>query len=362
MNTSLSTIQPANMAQFRFSSDLFTRFMDYCDVKDSTIQGYTVALRHFVEWFKAQQITQPTREDIKAYKEHLATATNEKGKGFTATTQARYFRACKLFFKWCAAEGFYPNIADNIKSSKVRMDVHYRDALSENAVYEMLENCIDRSAETGKRDFILILLCVTCGFRLVECQRANIEDIQVLDINDEKQPVLFIQGKGHDAKDAYKKIVPAAYDAINDYLATRHGWKKCDPLFVATGNRANGARLSVASLSRIVKTIIEKAGYDSSRLTAHSLRHSSITFYLRKKGTTLQQAQAHARHSNPATTEIYAHNIEQENEYPELDVYNRIYGIKDEKQVEFEKLFSSLTKSAQDETIVFMRALQKLAV
>lgn len=357
MTNSLATVQATAPAQARFSSELFSRFMDYCDVKDSTVQGYTVAIRHFMAWITAQQITQPTREDVKAYKEHLATGSSEKGKPYAATTQARYFRACKLFFKWCAAEGLYPNIADNLKPAKVRMDIHYRDALTDRAMREMLES-IDRSTEAGKRDYVFVMLCETCAFRLVECQRANIEDIQVLDQESGKQPVLFIQRKGHDGKDAYKKIVPAAYDAIQDYLATRKGWKKSDPLFVATGNRANGARLSVASLSRIAKQIILKAGYNSNRLTAHSMRHGSVTS-LRRSGVDLRHAQAHAGHSDPATTEIYDHMIEEEDAYPELIVYNRIFGIKDPD--DFNELFAALSPADQAATIAFMKAKQKIA-
>ena len=353
MENSLATIQPTTPAEARFA-DLFERFMDYCDVKDTTVQGYTVAIRHFMAWLNAQQITKPTREDVKAYKEHLATATSEKGKQFTAATQARYFRACKLFFKWCAAEGFYPNVADNLKPAKNRMDVHHRDALTGEDMRHILEG-IERNDETGKRDYAIMLLCVTCGLRIVEFQRANIDDLQLI----RGQAVLFIQGKGHDEKDAYKKIVPAVYDAINDYLSARKNYKKGDPLFVGTSNRAKGQRITVPGISRIVKDILVDAGYDSSRITAHSLRHTSVTLAL-EAGLTLQQAQAHARHASPATTEIYAHNIDQEKEQPEMAVYNQIYGIKGEDS--FEELFAALSPAGQAATIAFMKAQQKIAV
>ena len=50
------------------------------------------------------------------------------------------------------------------------------------------------------------------------------------------------------------------------------------------------------------------AGIDSERLTAHSLRHSAITYSL-LGGATLQEAQQLARHTSILTTTIYAHNI-----------------------------------------------------
>ncbi|MBQ5550268.1 MAG: hypothetical protein IIT32_04340, partial [Bacteroidales bacterium] len=42
---------------------------------------------------------EPQREDIRAYKEYLSSATSEAGKPFKPATQARYLRAVKLFFK-----------------------------------------------------------------------------------------------------------------------------------------------------------------------------------------------------------------------------------------------------------------------
>ncbi len=53
---------------------------------------------------------------------------------------------------------------------------------------------------------------------------------------------------------------------------------------------------------------LKRAGLDSSRLSAHSLRHTAITLAL-KGGATLQQAQAMARHTDPKTTLVYVHNL-----------------------------------------------------
>ena len=66
------------------------------------------------------------------------------------------------------------------------------------------------------------------------------------------------------------------------------------------------------SISRIVKERFKKVGYNSERLTAHSLRHSAITLSL-LSGATIQQAQQLARHTNINTTMIYAHNLTAEN-------------------------------------------------
>lgn len=353
MNTGLA-IRPANTpAQYNnFSMDLFPRFMDYCDVKDTTLQGYTVAIRHFIRWIAAEGIKQPTREDVKAYKEHLATACSENGKPFKAGTQARYFRACKLFFKWTAAEGFYPNIADNLKAAKIRQDNTHRDALNEGDIKRILCS-IDRSTEQGKRNYAIVLLCVTGGLRIIEVQRADIEDIKTI----AGQPVLFIQGKGRDEKDEYKKLVPDVYAAIMDYLQARGDYKKNEPLFTGTSNRAKGQRITEPGISRIVKAVLVSAGYDSDRITAHSLRHTSVTLLL-KSGATLQQAQHHARHADPATTGIYAHNIEREKDQSELKIYNQIFnpGAQD-AQAAAVQILATLNPAALADALAYLQKI-----
>ena len=99
-----STLAKVNTPE-PFNQDLMARFVAYCDVKQNTIDGYAVALRHFAKWMEGRP--EPQREDIRAYKEYLSSATSEAGKPFKPATQARYLRAVKLFFKWTAAEGLY---------------------------------------------------------------------------------------------------------------------------------------------------------------------------------------------------------------------------------------------------------------
>ena len=55
------------------------------------------------------------------------------------------------------------------------------------------------------------------------------------------------------------------------------------------------------------------AGYDSPRLTAHSLRHSCGTAVMEMTGN-LYTAQTYMRHANPSTTEIYLHNDTEQQE------------------------------------------------
>lgn len=249
-----------------FQSIFFQRFFDFCDCKAKTIENYKTFLKNFVLSIQENNIQNPTRQDIKAYKRYLLESNLSIG------TKQQYFQSVKLFFKWLSCEGLYSNIAEGFKSFKVNTTETQKEAFTEEELQKIISS-IDTSTNQGKRNLAMILLTITGGLRIIELQRANIGDIQERN----RQKVLFIQGKGKDSKDDYIKIIPEVEKAINDYLQTRKDLKNSDPLFVGTSNRALNQRITETSLSRLFKTIFKDCGFNSSRLTAHSLRHSSNT-------------------------------------------------------------------------------------
>jgi integrase/recombinase XerC len=67
--------------------------------------------------------------------------------------------------------------------------------------------------------------------------------------------------------------------------------------------------MTTRSISRIVKDRLIEAGFDSDRLTAHSLRHTAATLNLLNGGT-VEETKQLLRHSNINTTLIYSHALE----------------------------------------------------
>lgn len=331
----------------QFNNDLFNRFIEYTDVKETTLKGYKVCIRQFMKYLIENNIKQPTREDIKAYKDFV------NKQNFTAGTKSQYLRAVKHFFKWTNSEGLYPNIADNIKGVKVKSDNTKKEAFTEEDI-KIILNSIDRETEQGKRDYAMILLAITGGLRIIELQRADIQDIQVI----KGQNVIYIQGKGRDEKDEYIKIIAEVREAIEDYLNTRKDTKRNDPLFTGTSNRAKGQRMTEPSISRLIKSIFKKAGYDSSKLTAHSLRHTSNTL-LFKSGADLYKVQQHARHQDPKTTEIYLHAVDREKDTSEQDIYNQIFKPNEKDTLkEAINLLEALNIENQEKVLNYIKTLQ----
>lgn len=280
-------------------AELFARFIAYLDSTPKTIETYTRALKQLFKYFSINGIEKPQREDIIAFREDL------KASGHKPTTVQNYITATKQFFKWTAQEGLYPNVAEHLKGAKLNRD-YKKDYLTSRQVKEVLD-AIELDSLKGLRDYAILTLMVTGGLRTIEVIRANIEDIRTVG----EHSVLYVQGKGKEEKTDYIKLSPQVEKAIRTYLKERGEAQEAQPLFTSTSNNNNGARLTTRSISGIVKERLVKAGYDSSRLTAHSLRHTAVTLSL-LAGKDIVEVQQFARHSNIATTMIYNHALDKE--------------------------------------------------
>ena len=336
---------PQTASAAAFNGDLFARFVDFIDRKDTTVKGYVTCIRQFARWMETNGIRQPRREDIKAYRDYL------NGSDLATGTQAQYLRAVKQFFTWTASEGLYPNVADNIHGAKVRHDIHKKDALQREDVAQIAAT-IDRSDEQGRRLYAMYLLCVTCGLRTIEVHRADVGDLKTVG----GTTYLYLQGKGHDDKDAPVYVLPEVKAAIDEYLQTRETKPTAKtPLFTSTSNRSKGGRIATTTISTMIKGLLVAAGYDSDRLTAHSLRHTTGTgAHMAAKALHvdlgLHDVQQLMRHCDPATTEIYIHDddrttVEQKGRRA---IYNYYFGGETLNPI-IPELEAAITKLTADE-------------
>lgn len=325
---------------------LFMRFVEYIDRAPKTTRTYTTNLRQFVAWMKYAGIAQPTRQDVIAYREWLLAEHDaiefapETSAGWKYRTDSngnrqrivckpntakQYLQSVKQFFTWTGAEGLYPNVAANVHAPKI-IEAHRKDSLTAHDVQTIEQSITSRAAEAeataaeavkdvagrmqrsteqGKRLFAIYLLAVNAGLRTVEISRANIRDLEVKN----GTACLYVTGKGHTEADAKKPLAPEVYSAIKDYLDSRtDNQTGASPLFVATGNRSGGKRLAPTTISTMIKRAMQAAGYDSERLTAHSLRHTAGQAVMDLTGDNIYQTQMYMRHSSPKTTEIYLDN------------------------------------------------------
>ena len=341
-------------------------FVKWIDRGERTAAAYIKNLRQFAAWLSFSGIKSPTREDIIAYRDylgapHFAISLTPSGWIYRTTaagdrieitckpsTIAQYIRIVRQFFTWLYNTGRIPrNVAEGVRAPKVSNE-HKKEALKVEDVAAIEGNILaeatsrgaaitddakdaagkfQRNTEQGKRLFAMFMLTVNAGLRTIELSRANVGDLE------EKRggAWLYIWGKGRSEADQKKAIAPEVLEALRDYLKSRKDKPtKASPLFVATGNRSGGRRLASTTISTMLKGALVSAGYDSERITAHSLRHTTGTTIQTMTGN-IYATQTYMRHANPATTEIYLHIDQSEKEAETAQaLYNLFHGIEED--------------------------------
>ncbi|MGN0918343.1 MAG: tyrosine-type recombinase/integrase [Oxalobacter sp.] len=289
---------------------LFTRFLSESGFKEKTRRTYRAGLLNFAAWCHANGISEPDTGSLNLWKAYLLDC-------YQAATAQTYLAAVKLFCKWLAVHGFGKDIGLPVKGIKSELGFR-KDCLSENDMQKVL-GCLETKIKKAKkhescfarelRNYAIVLLITTCGLRVSEVSSLDMGDLDAV-LN---QPVLWVYGKGRNGKTDFVSVPPALKILLVKYFNIRHrltkGFMASEPMFISYSRNSYGKRLSARTISQIVKKALIDAGFNSSRLTAHSLRHTAVTLAL-KAGATLQQVQQYARHRLMDMTLRYAHNLE----------------------------------------------------
>ena len=334
-NNSKNDINTININRFR--DYIINDFFSFLDVSEKTVATYRRALKQFFRFLSSNNISSPAYDDILLFKKEL------ESKNCKSATIALYLASVRRFFSWCEQKKVYPNISIGVKAPRQDRG-HKRDFLGAKQLRLVLDT-IDRSTLEGKRDYaIMVLMCVG-GLRTIEISRANVDDVRTLG----DFTVLYVQGKGRKDRTEFVKLPEPVLKAINEYLKERancvegssnsgnssnssHLGNSSNPsnpsggdaLFASTSNRNRNGRLTTRTISGIAKRAMRKAGFDSPRLSAHSLRHSAVTLSL-LAGADLAEVQAFARHSNISTTQIYSHAVDRINSMCENAISDAIF-------------------------------------
>lgn len=279
------------------NADLIGRWISFSQVSVSSEKSYRKGIKRLAEYCAVHQISAFSRELFINYRDYL------KSK-YSGSTINLYLSSARLFCTFLQIEGILANNPTaHLKGVKI-VAGHKRDAMSA-ADSKKILNSIDTSTLKGKRDKALFGLLLTSGLRSIEVARADIGDI----VNYGDKIFLRVQGKGHYEKDAEVRISTGVYNLIQDYLRDRGELKDTEPLFASVARRNKGGRMTTTSISRIIKRAMRQAGYNSRRLSCHSLRHSAATVAL-LAGASLREVQMMLRHSSISVTQIYLHETD----------------------------------------------------
>ena len=304
MNTEQNPYAPVD-------EEIIGKWMASLDLASGTKETYLSGFKAFC-WFvrsTSLDFDELTRDDVKSFKEYLVDEKKLK-----PATVSSYLASVRSFYAYSEDNGI-ENIAHRVKGVTDSRSFK-KEPLTPDQARRLLAS-IDRSTEKGMRDFAILNLMLRTGLRDIEIVRANCKDIQTKAGVD----VLYVQGKGRASKDSFVVLTPKALSPITTYLEKRGNVNELDPLFASVSSRNAGERLTVRSISRIAKSALRAIGIDDERYTAHSLRHTAITFSL-LGGATERDAQQMARHANITTTMLYSHDIDRIKRAAEREIGN----------------------------------------
>ena len=294
------------------NENLIADWIRFCDVKTETQKTYLKSIKQFYLYLDAQGIKTPSRDDVIRFRDSLLLTHK-------VTTCRLYLTAVKMFIRWLASKGLCANFADNVKGVKIPA-THNRDALTLDESKAVIKSFKGTDVKT-LRDQSIMALMLSCGLRSIEVVRLDVGDIE------KRRGKIFIRvhGKARDGKVDKVQLPPQVYSLIQSYLKMRGKVKADEPLFCATSHRNAGQRLQTQTISRLAKKSFRAVGIDSPRITCHSCRHSCATNAL-IFGVDIAKVQQTLRHRNPATTQIYRHDLDEFNNDSTNIVADMLFG------------------------------------
>ena len=327
------------------NTNIFNMYLlDNQDLSDTTIKAYKTYLNQFAIWLDANRIDKPTEDTIKEYKLYL------KNNNYTIATKNQYIRAVKHLFKWLNSRGLYKDISANVKEFRDDRK-HKRDSLTISEINKIV-NDIGKSNEVDLRDRAIIILASTLGLRANEIVNINIGDIEQKD----NIYIVNILAKGYKEKTTKKAIPQQVFNVIQEYLDVKSNKKTSDALFTSTSNRALNKRLTKETLSQIVKNRFRVSGFNSNKLTLHSLRHLTADATLKATDNNIYKTQHYLRHKNTSTTEVYLTESEDIDVSLANDVYNLIFNSKaSDNGKELKDIINNLDATDIDKVLSYIK-------
>lgn len=300
---------PAKKEKIDFRKEA-VQFLRQIQAQARTINAHYQNLRQFFHFLWLNHVENPTEENVVNYKFWL------EEKKFKPGTANKFLITIKMFFKWLAEKDAYKDITKKIKLFPDEK-FYKKDPLSLEQAKNLL-GVVNRNTLMGKRNYAIISLMLSCGLRRIEVSRANIGDIKKSPTGEN---LLFLQGKGCLEKNNFVKLPLHVFEAIKEYLEARGNKSPEEPLFNTLCNR----RLQPDTISKIVKGYLAKIGIkNNSKITTHSLRHTTAVLNLLDNGT-LEETQQLLRHKNISATMIYAFHLKKLENKSEARIDNILF-------------------------------------
>lgn len=301
--------------------DIIRRFLTYHETikghSRKTVDEYFLDLRTFFRYMKLSRNLVPrdtaleeisimdidldfvksvSLSDIYAFLSFLSrdkaqhSNSRSTGYGLNAASRARKIATIRSYYKYLYNKEklIDENPVQDLDSPKLIKTLPRYLSLDESV---QLLSSVDGANK--ERDFCILTLFLNCGLRISELVALNISDISA--------DSLRVFGKG--GKERIVFLNDACVAAINDYLNIRKTIAANTPALFVSVRRE---RISKSTVHNLVKKHISAAGLDSTKYSAHKLRHTAATLML-QSGVDVRTLQELLGHEHLNTTQIYTH-------------------------------------------------------
>lgn len=262
----------------------FLRNCNIANLSINTINFYKYALKSFITYANKHGISNVEQVNLSAISGYISTLRATK----QPITIHDYIISLRIFFNYLVSEGVLnTNCLDNIKKPKVPQKVIYSFTPQEVMYILRLFNNTDF---ISYRNYTIMNILFGTGIRRSELTSLLLYDVD-LQIN-----CLRIVGKGN--KERLVPISRSLRHIIKRYLVKRGEYlTKRDKVTSAFLINANGEQLTASGINRLFRIVRESNAKWSTRVSAHTFRHTFAKYYLLNGGDifSLQRILGHSK-------------------------------------------------------------------
>lgn len=287
------------------------------DLSEVTIKGYLNDIDYFFRWLKTMykktiDIKKITSADLKAYRQEMVNLKRQK-----ASSVNRRLQALKRFFAWSLQIKLIRNDPSIDVRFVRRKPATQPMALTKDEVHALLRVAGQSPHGLSKRNYAILQLMLQAGLRVGEVVLLQYQDIE---LKERSGQVRIAHGKGF--KEREIPLNATVRRALSHYFKSRDKLKPQDPAIVTK----QGSYPTVRAIQLMVSGLAQRAKVDRIKVSAHTLRHTFATNYLKANPNGLIELATLLGHESLNTTAIYtkaskeklAHDIEQS----EINIYD----------------------------------------
>lgn len=260
-----------DLAYSKIHNDFLSWLSEIHHLDDRTIALRSQYLKKFLRWYKetfsSHNLSKLEPQDVEIF---LIKDTKGYGKSYKRSLQA----TLRSFFDFCYEQGYTPrNLRLSVPTIRTYRLSKAPRAIKEDEALKLLAS-IDRSTDSGKRNYAILLLLFTYGVRGGQLRALKLDDIDW-----RNEQIRFPALKG--GKSCSFPLTAEAGNSLLDYL--RNVRKKTDYREVFLTLRAPFVPMTNhGALSKIVRSSILKAQVISPNLGSHCFRHAFVSSMLKQ--------------------------------------------------------------------------------